>query len=311
IFDHQATQRKEILQNVSCTPEPEFWTTNLDFQPQSEFTSRMIPSWTILGSGSAGNASFLQTTPTSGVLVDCGLGPRILGDRLRAIGLSWAYVRAVILTHTHGDHWCRASLMQLHRYRIPLFAHARHHEQLDLASLEHPMLAKNQLLRTYDQDRPVELLPALHATPVRVSHDADPTFALRFDGPGFRLGIVSDTGTITPSVIEAFEGVDLLGVEFNHDVQLQQSSRRPSHLIRRVLGDHGHLSNLQAAEFCQRVGGPRLQGIVQLHLSRECNLPSLAAAAAEAIRPHAGCQIWTAKQDQHIGPIPIHPRCAT
>ena len=38
---------------------------------------------------------------------------------------------------------------------------------------------------------------------------------------------------------ESLAGVDLIGVEFNHDVEMQKSSRRPEFLIERNLGDRG------------------------------------------------------------------------
>ena len=42
---------------------------------------------------------------------------------------------------------------------------------------------------------------------------------------------------------ESLADVDVLGVEFNHDVAMQKSSPRPEFLIARNLGDRGHLSN--------------------------------------------------------------------
>ena len=82
----------------------------------------------------------------------------------------------------------------------------------------------------------------------------------------------------------AWRDVDLLGIEFNHDVELQKSSRRPEFLIERNLGDGGHLSNVQAANLLQAVlsrsnhGAPR--HVVLLHLSEQCNQPDLALQAA-------------------------------
>ena len=58
----------------------------------------------VLASGSQGNASLIQADGF-GVLLDAGLGPRMLDDRLRASGHSWDCVHAMLLTHTHTDHW--------------------------------------------------------------------------------------------------------------------------------------------------------------------------------------------------------------
>ena len=55
----------------------------------------------------------------------------------------------------------------------------------------------------------------------------------------------------------------------------------------RVLSDEGHLSNAQAAELVQAVlvrsSADRPRHLVQLHLSRDCNRPALARAAAQAV----------------------------
>src|SRR5688500_18164980 len=103
---------------------------------------------TILASGSSGNAAFLNAG-RSGVLIDCGLGPRLIGQRLAAVGLQWANVSAVVLTHTHGDHWNRLTLLHLSRLRVPLYAHPLHLEYLASASLEYPTLRKHDLLRSF------------------------------------------------------------------------------------------------------------------------------------------------------------------
>jgi phosphoribosyl 1,2-cyclic phosphodiesterase len=119
-----------------------------------------------------------------------------------------------------------------------------------------------------------------------VPHDAEPTYAFRIDAPGVSLGFASDVGHVTPELTAAFAGVDVLAVEFNHDVRMQRTSGRPQMLIDRVLGDLGHLSNEQAATFATEVarstGVDGLRYLIQLHLSRECNTPKLAAKAGQS-----------------------------
>ena len=51
--------------------------------------------FTVLASGSAGNASLIETGGF-GLLLDAGLGPRQLATRLAAVGASWQDVHAVI-----------------------------------------------------------------------------------------------------------------------------------------------------------------------------------------------------------------------
>ena len=100
-------------------------------------------------------------------------------------------------------------------------------------------------------------------------------------------GYATDLGTWQSSLAEALANVDILALEFNHDVAMEKSSGRDPQLIARVLGDAGHLSNEQAAalvrEVLLRSQPNRMRHLVQLHMSRQCNRPTLARAVAERV----------------------------
>src|SRR6476660_642227 len=89
----------------------------------------MTTRFTVLASGSSGNTALVETDGF-GLLIDCGLHPRMLSARLSEIGSSWAKVNAVILTHTHGDHWKDLTLADLRSRRIPVYAHRAQFDHL-------------------------------------------------------------------------------------------------------------------------------------------------------------------------------------
>ena len=66
-------------------------------------------------------------------------------------------------------------------------------------------------------------------------------------------------------------------------------------LIQRVLGDPGHLSNEQAAalvrEVLARSRPGKVRHLVQLHLSRQCNSPTLAQKAARQMLNEIGVRV--------------------
>lgn len=268
----------------------------------------MTARFTVLASGSSGNANLLET-PGFGLLIDCGLPPQELSARLQAVGASWSSVKAVLITHTHTDHWNRYTLEHLRRLNIRLIAHPDHHAKLATVPAYEP-LRRAGLVSDFAEETPFEL-GGLRVRPVRVPHDSDPTFAFRLDAPGWSVGLASDLGCVREELLAAFHGVDVLAVEFNHDVAMQRKSRRPRFLVERVLGDLGHLSNVQAAEavtaWC-RAGD--VAAVVQLHVSRDCNTPELALAAG--LKAVAGVspqtRIVTACQHQPCPPILIQPR---
>jgi phosphoribosyl 1,2-cyclic phosphodiesterase len=245
----------------------------------------------VLGSGSSGNASYLEADGF-GLLLDAGLGPRRLARGLADAGAAWEQVRAVVLTHTHGDHWRHSTFKQLLRRRIPLHCHRRHARVLSRYSGAFVDLQAAHLVHLFEVDQPLGFGP-MHCLPFEVPHDDVPTCGFRFEGPAdenrasWALGYASDLGSWSHAVVRQLCDVDILAVEFNHDVFLERRSGRSPILIDRVLGERGHLSNEQGAELVSevmRLTEPgRLQHLVLLHLSRQCNDPELAHAAASAV----------------------------
>src|SRR5271154_7382755 len=58
---------------------------------------------TILGSGSAGNCTLIETDSTK-LLVDAGLSGRQIAQRLALISRNLEEISGVVLTHEHSDH---------------------------------------------------------------------------------------------------------------------------------------------------------------------------------------------------------------
>jgi ribonuclease BN (tRNA processing enzyme) len=263
--------------------------------------------FTVLASGSAGNASLVEADGF-GVLIDAGLGPRQLGSRLASAGATWSDIQAVLLTHIHTDHWKDRTFAHLLRRGISLFCHSEHHGSLGELSPAFAGLHSAGLVRPFAADVPFDLAPGLRCRPLAVRHDGGATFGFRLEGAPDLFGrmaslaYVADLGCWDDALADALADVDLLAVEFNHDVELEYASGRMPRLIARVVGDEGHLSNAQAAELVRAVlarsPSSRLRYLVQLHLSRECNRPTLARSAARAaLADYKDVIVHTADQD--------------
>jgi hypothetical protein len=245
--------------------------------------------FSVLGSGSSGNSSLLEVDGF-GLLIDAGLGPRQIGSRLAEIDSSWDCIHAAILTHIHGDHWNERTVSFLQRRGLPLYCHVDHHTILADACEAFVALAEDGLVRTYRHAEPLMLSAALRCWPLVLRHDCGATFGFRFEGTfddaSWALAYLADLGSWTPKLADSLADVDVLALEFNHDVALQYASGRSPRLIARVLGDAGHLSNVQAAklvnEIVRRSSPGRMRHLVQLHLSRDCNRPELALQAAQS-----------------------------
>ncbi len=277
----------------------------------------MSMRFTVLASGSAGNASLLEAG-AFGLLIDAGLGPRQLGQRLTAVGASWDRVQAVLLTHTHSDHWNDRTLAQFHRRGITYYCHADHHVALRSYAPAFAPLEAAGLVKCFEPGQPISLNRALTCVPFSVRHDGGATFGFRFAaapnlfGDTSSLAYLADVGSWDDGLAAALADVDVLALEFNHDVALEYASGRNMRLIARVLGDEGHLSNEQAAGLLgavmQRSAPGRLRHVVQLHLSRDCNRPHLAYASARIALDTAGhtaTEVHTAGQDEPLPALVI------
>jgi phosphoribosyl 1,2-cyclic phosphodiesterase len=267
---------------------------------------------TVLASGSSGNATLVESENGS-LLIDAGIGPRILASRLTDAGASWSQLRAVLLTHTHSDHWDDGTLSQLCRREIPLYCSPAHHTVLESWSPGFKQLKSANLVRDYDTASVIESGSGLRCLPVPLRHDGGPTFGFRIEaaadlfGASCRIAYAADLGCWDASLAASLADVELLALEFNHDVALECASRRSPSLIARVLGDEGHLSNDQAAGLLRevvRLSPPgRLQHLVLLHLSRECNRPALALEAAQNILRELSPQVDIQQPDSEEGGV--------
>ncbi|HLN27974.1 MAG TPA: MBL fold metallo-hydrolase [Gemmataceae bacterium] len=265
--------------------------------------------FTVLASGSAGNASLLEVDGF-GLLLDAGLGPRKLVQRLNAAGASWSGVHAAVLTHTHSDHWSERTLAHLLRRQIPIYCHAEHHAALVEYGTAFASMREANLVNGYQDREEFSLGPGLRCRPLALRHDGGATFGFRFEiasdlfSPPYALGYAADLGSWTDELAGQLAEVDVLALEFNHDEDLERASGRSPQLIARVLGEDGHLSNTQASmllqEVLRRSTPGRLQHLVQLHLSRDCNRPGLAAEAAQTILNEfePSIRLRTASQDE-------------
>lgn len=223
----------------------------------------------VLGSGSSGNALLLETREGR-VLVDAGFSLRELERRLRGVGVSPSTLRAVVLTHEHGDH-CRGVVRLARRFRIAVYATRGTFAGHALRTLE----------------RTVEITPGaafelcgLLCEPVLVPHDARQPVALVVeDRSGQRLGLLADCGSRSDAVLERFADLDTLVIETNHDLDMLRTGPYPWALKRRIAGARGHLSNTEAAGGVERVLSDRLRRVVLYHLSRTNNVPALAEDA--------------------------------
>jgi phosphoribosyl 1,2-cyclic phosphodiesterase len=76
---------------------------------------------------------------------------------------------------------------------------------------------------------------------------------------------------VSPHVQRAYEGCDLLLLEFNHDLAMLRRGPYPAALKRRVSGDFGHLNNEQALGMLEAMGESLPATVIAGHISEQNN----------------------------------------
>jgi len=242
--------------------------------------------FTILGSGSAGNCAYLETSEAR-ILVDAGFSTRQIRLRLASIGRTPENLSAILLTHEHTDH-ISGLLGLADKFHIPVYCNRGTQDGTVWAFKEKWSQKTNLALATADTFkskidwRLFESGAGFEVGDVgietfSVPHDAQDPVGFILHTPAGNIGLATDLGHVTKLVHERIRAAHVLVLESNHDVKmLQNCPRRSWALKQRILGRHGHLSNATAAETAAQIMSSRLRQLYLAHLSRECNTPELA-----------------------------------
>lgn len=230
---------------------------------------------TVLGSGSAGNATLLQGVDRH-VMIDVGLSCREVTRRLAGIGVSPRDIGAVVITHAHGDHTRGAALFS-RKHGVPVHATAA----IRAAWRTSDVAAWGDLACETTSE-----ICGFRFTPFDVPHDAEAgTVAFVIETHEGTIGYATDMGAVTPGMRERFRDCRVLVIESNHAVELLRVGPYPQAMKSRISGARGHLSNEALAMFVRDHLGPQAQCLVLAHLSRVNNLPEIAEMTCrEALR---------------------------
>ncbi len=255
-----------------------------------------------LGSGSSGNALFVEAGPQgrTKLLVDAGLTGRVLIERLNRIGVSPSQLSGVLVTHEHGDHTIGLTTLTK-RYSVPVVADPR-----TFAAIQENILSITKTGRP--QESPLHVgdvgetlavslsnassdflktlafpvgtqcsIGDIEVTSFPISHDAVAPCGYLLRAGGCRVCIVTDSGEVTPAMLDAMQYADLLILESNHDRERLIRGPYPQHLKNRILSPTGHLSNDQAADAVLRTWRPDgVRWLWLAHISKTNNTPTLA-----------------------------------
>src|ERR1043165_4862918 len=178
--------------------------------------------FTVLGSGSTGNAILISTDATN-VLVDAGLSAREILRRLAEVGVDHNKLDAVLITHEHSDHAGGLRIL-LGTIGCPVYM-SRNTEDSYYWTRKTNGNGESEGLKRREalKDRTIEIESAnefrigdIDFDPFGVPHDAADNFGFIAKHEGVRIATLMDLGHITRSIKEKLKSCDAIVIESNH-----------------------------------------------------------------------------------------------
>ena len=240
----------------------------------------------VLASGSKGNCVYIEGE-TGALVIDAGRSAReILGTkerqgRLGEAGGERELIEAILLTHEHSDH-IRGVGPLGNALKVPVYGTS--------GTLDATMRAQKSKIRFSAHSLHCDdsmRIGDFMVTPFTVSHDAtDPCGYLIKEG-STRLCYCTDTGVITPRMLDVLRKADGIILESNHCSNMLKNGPYPEFLKLIIASPRGHLSNTYTLKVLTELA-VSIHIAVLAHLSEENNDPNLAIRKAhEALGVHA------------------------
>jgi phosphoribosyl 1,2-cyclic phosphodiesterase len=206
----------------------------------------------VFESGSKGNCTLIVSNGRY-LLIDMGISHKKLRAKLQEVNVNICNVNHVLVTHGHSDHIQGIDLFE-----------------------------KDQIYSTYDtfQDIPLvnQLIPyqnyrinGFDVFVLPTSHDIDGSIGFIIRDGSETLVYITDTGYLYEKVVDLIKDADYYIFESNHNVKMLIETNRPQSLKKRIMGDYGHMSNEDSANYLCDVLGNNTKEIILAHLSEEAN----------------------------------------
>lgn len=234
-----------------------------------------------LFSSSSGNCTYIGNRE-SGILVDIGISAKRAETALLDIGINPSKIRGIFVTHEHTDHISGIKSFA-GKYGINVYASRGTLEGMNDANIF------SGKFEAYIMPESGYEVGGIFVRPFKTPHDSRESCGYSILMPdGKRISVATDIGKMTDNIMNSVSGSDLILLESNHDIGMLQNGPYPYFLKKRILSDHGHLSNEVCAETAIKLLESGTTNFVLGHLSKENNIPSLAYETTHAAMTMAG-----------------------
>jgi len=244
----------------------------------------------VLGSGSGGNATFVEDGSTR-LLIDAGLRVKDLTERLARVGIDPSMLDGILVSHEHHDHVQGVEPLA-RKWSLPVYISPR---ALDYAGAELQQVRHLPIAA----DVPVQI-GSITVTPFSIPHDSVDPLAFSLRAGNSRVCVVTDIGYLPEAVRTRIAKADALVIESNHDTEMLRTGPYPWPLKQRVMSNLGHLSNEALAFFFDQYFDGTGRKIMLIHLSKQNNHPQMAyVSAVRALEKNSqGTEVHLSLQDE-------------
>lgn len=231
------------------------------------------------GSGSSGNCYYLYTE-TEGVLIDAGIGTRMLKKYFADYGLSMSNIKAILITHDHADHVKSVGSLSA-ELCVPVYSTGAVHH-----GIEQNYCVRKKIRPGYE--RYIEhdetfTIGEMVITCFHVPHDSSDNVGYRIIHNGVTFCLITDAGRVTDTMKPFITEANYLVLEANYELGELQRGPYPQYLKDRIVSGNGHLSNEDCGKALAENASPELRHVWLAHLSEENNHPELALKTVETV----------------------------
>ena len=248
-----------------------------------------------LASSSSGNCYVVRSDNTV-ILLDVGISLRKIKEYLKFKDLELSQIDAVLVTHEHSDHVAGLKALMNKTDNTGLY--------LSRGTLN-GIIDKYEELRgpvlTYESQERINIVSAdetfvigdIEVAPFRLSHDTLEPVSYAFSYGGKQISVITDTGVVLEDSYQLIKSSDVLVIESNHEPNILMYGSYPYVVKKRILSDHGHLSNETCADTVVRflndgAFSADYPKVYLAHLSQNNNTPDQAMITMKNVLEEAG-----------------------
>lgn len=219
-----------------------------------------------LSSGSKGNCTYVESDNVR-ILIDVGVNAKYVVDNLREIGVEPESIYAILITHEHSDH-IKGVIAFAKKYRTKIMC-----AEVLKECLTNQLIGCEDLIVTYSN---IFEISDLQIIPFPLSHDSVACFGYKIIDGDASVSIVTDLGYCPDSVFRIIKSSAVVYLEANYDPEMLFACNYPPFLKKRIMGNRGHLSNMDCAVVAEKLAYSGTRQIVLSHISENSNTQFLA-----------------------------------